>query len=198
MRKLKDDILRLRSQNLSYGAICKILKCNKGIVSYHLGSGQKDKNRIRKIKHRDKHPFIRKIESFNEKYLTSVKPNQIYEWKDLLYMKVYEFITRSNKGEPIMSTTFNVNDVINKFGNDPSCYITGDKIDIYKPRTYQFDHIIPVSRGGDNSLENLGICTRQANLAKSDMTYEELLDFCHKVIEHNKLQKLGSNQHPLD
>ena len=61
----------------------------------------------------------------------------------------------------------------------------GEQLDITKPRDYVFDHMIPRSRGGDNSLDNLGLCTKQANMAKSDLTPEEFIQFCKKVLEYN-------------
>ncbi len=80
---------------------------------------------------------------------------------------------------------FTADDVIKKFGENPKCYLTGDPIDIYKPSTYHFDHIVPISRGGTNTIDNLGICTKAANQAKHSMTHTEFIDFCRRVIDHN-------------
>src|SRR5690606_30698042 len=83
-----------------------------------------------------------------------------------------------------MSEKFTLEDIINKFGEKPICYLTGEEIDIYQPRTYQFDHKIPRSRGGENSIENLGIVTKQANKSKTDMTPDEYFNLCKRVLEH--------------
>ena len=77
---------------------------------------------------------------------------------------------------------FTPDDVINKFGESPVCYITGKKIDIYNTKSYHFDHKLPRSKGGLNTLDNLGICTKQANMAKNDMTEDELIQFCKDVL----------------
>ncbi len=85
-----------------------------------------------------------------------------------------------------MCMNFTVDEVIEKFGENPRCYLTGERINIHKPRTYQFDHIIPKSRGGTSDIDNLGICTKQANLAKSDMTLDEFMNLCNVVLQNAK------------
>jgi 5-methylcytosine-specific restriction endonuclease McrA len=87
---------------------------------------------------------------------------------------------------------FRWNDVIEKFGWETTCYLTGDPINLREPLTYQFDHKIPSSRGGTGDISNLGIALRAANQAKSDMTIEELLSLCSKILQHNgyKVEKL--------
>lgn len=50
---------------------------------------------------------------------------------------------------------------------------------------YDLDHIIPVSRGGSNELSNLGVSIPVANKSKSNLTLEEYLELCKKVLEHH-------------
>ena len=84
-----------------------------------------------------------------------------------------------------MKSNFTVEDVVEKFKDNQKCYLTGLPIDINQPRTYHFDHIIPVSKGGSNYIDNLGITTKKANMMKSDMTVDELLDICKLVLENH-------------
>lgn len=79
---------------------------------------------------------------------------------------------------------FTLEDVIDKVGENPLCYLTGQPIDISKPSTYEFDHIIPKSRGGTNQLDNLGVCLKLANRAKDSMTPDEFLNLCKLVVSH--------------
>lgn len=78
-----------------------------------------------------------------------------------------------------------IKDAIQKIGDQPKCYLTGLPIDLNQSNTYSLDHIIPSSRGGSVSLDNLGITTRQANMSKTDMTPEEYLSLCKLVLENN-------------
>ena len=178
---LKEQIINLQIEGKTRPEICKMLNCTKSTVCYHLTNGQKEKTRLRTIKRRNKHPYIKKIENFRGSNQTNRKQkNLLHKWKKLISLKIQGFHT--NRETDIMeSLTFTVQDVIEKFGENPTCYLTGDKINIYEPRTYAFDHINPVSRGGTNDINNLGTCTRAANQAKSDLTLDEFYELCEKV-----------------
>ena len=87
---------------------------------------------------------------------------------------------------------FKLEDVIEKFGENPTCYLTGQPIDMWKPSTYEFDHIIPRIRGGTNDLDNLGICLKSANRAKYTMTPDEFVNLCRLIVQHhNKVEVTG-------
>lgn len=188
MSNLKNKILELRSQGLSFKQISEALDCSKGTVCYYLTKGQKEKSKLRTRNHRKKaHPFLRKLQDFigRKSKLPSIK-NQTLTNNKLFYKKLISFLGfRNKKGFKMKDFSFTVEDVINKLSESPKCYLTGELIDISKPRTYHFDHKIPVSRGGENTLDNLGICTKIVNSSKADMTPEEYIELCKKVLEHN-------------
>lgn len=73
---------------------------------------------------------------------------------------------------------------LEKFGKLPTCYLTGEKINLNNTSSYHLDHVYPKSRGGSNSFENMQIATKQANLAKNDMTVEEFKELCRKIISY--------------
>lgn len=85
-------------------------------------------------------------------------------------------------------------DIINKFGTKTKCYLTGTPIDLEKDN-YCFDYIVPVSKGGTNDLSNLGITIPIANYSKSDLTVEEYLELCKKVLEHYSPYKIKYEQY---
>ena len=59
------------------------------------------------------------------------------------------------------------------------CALTGRRL----TRTNaQVDHIIPASKGGDNSESNLRWLVAECNYAKSDLTNEEFITLCREVV----------------
>lgn len=184
----KENILKLRADGKSYREIAKELGCAKSTVVYHCGDGQKEKTRNRNRKSRKTNPIAKKVDNFKhpgtkyrERRLETVKSNPI----KLLRHKADDFQRREGNKIGKRNINFTYHDVIQKFGTDICCYLTGRKIDIDSPRTYNFDHVIPAAKGGDNSLENLGICCRDANASKNDLSVEEFIQLCKEVLEYN-------------
>ena len=180
---LKEQILELRSQGLSYRQIAIQIPCSKGTICYYLADGQKDKTSVRQRKNRAKqHSYVKKIESFSNSTELVAKKQELHKANKILQLKVEGFSKKD--GNMYQKPEFTVEDVINKFGDKPKCYLTGDQLDITKPREFHFDHIIPRTKGGDNSLANLGLCTKAANIAKNNLSNDEFLELCIKVVKN--------------
>ena len=170
---MKEQILALRAEGKNYNEIKSILNCSKSTISYHCGEGQKEKSSVRSRKTRINKPLQIKMYRFLSEALRNKSKN----------------FSRTNKNE-CDKLNFTVQELFEKITKNPICYLTGRKIDIYKPSSYHFDHIIPVSKGGNNSLDNLGIACKEANMAKNDLLKEDFLQLCKDVIKHNRhLQK---------
>ena len=105
------------------------------------------------------------------------KHEEYYELKK----RVKDFQERSKK---IKSFTYK--DVMNKFGENPVCYLTGLKIDYNNPKTFSLDHYIPVSKGGDSSINNLKLCHPMANKMKLNHSHEEFINFCCLIADYHK------------
>lgn len=188
MTKLADKIHKLRNSGKTYKEISSILGCSNGTVCYHLGQNQKLKTLQRQRALRSKqNPLLKKIENFMRAgiYRKRTRIIPYSQYHILLYQKYYKFLNKNKQGT---STMFSLDELIQKIGDNPTCYLTGLPIDITKSSSYSLDHIMPSSRGGSNTLENLGICTRAANQAKNDMTLDEFINLCKLVLENNGYQ----------
>lgn len=175
-----------KNPDFTYQQIADAAGCAKSTVCYYLGKNQRTKsNHRQRAKRGLDHPFQKKLECFRESTKDCKKRPISSTLERQLYNKLGKY-TSSQRGIT-MKPTIALEDVINKFGENPKCYLTGQPIDIYQPSTYHFDHKIPRTRGGDNSLANMGICTKQANYAKRDMTPEEFIAFCKSVVSHSSV-----------
>lgn len=176
---LAEDIHALRKEGMTYNQIVDQLGCSKGTVSYHLGKGQKEKNRQRRnriswynIRH------IKRINSFmNAK--PSVKKESKQRDQKSISEKASKFQTRDGG-----KMKFNYRDVYQRYGDTFECALTGRPLLWKEPRQYQYDHVIPTARGGDNSMKNLQIVCNDANKAKHDLLPQEFLDLCKEVVVH--------------
>ena len=172
---MKEEILKLRSEGKTFNEIKEILKCSKSTISYHCSDEQKEKSKLRRQKRR-KNILIGKTERF------------IYRKSKNINESIRKFQKRDNsiKGyvNPNIEVTFTWKDVLEKFGENTYCYLSGEKINLNEDN-YSLDHILPASRGGDNSLSNLGITHKIVNTIKSDLTPDELIEWCKKILEFN-------------
>lgn len=162
---MKEQILELRNQGKTYTEIIEIVKCSKATVSYYCSEGQKEKVKERATKYRKtnlKTILSKKIANF------MCKPG-------------YKNHSGPNKRDQF---TFTSQDLIDKFGENPKCYLTGLPINLLEPSTYHLDHIIPRSRGGKNELSNVGLATKEANETKHDRTLEELKVLCEMILKN--------------
>lgn len=160
---MKEKILKLRKEGKTYKEICEEVGCSKAAVSYHCGLNQKNKTRDRKREY-----------SKTSKYRIN---SQIDFFLGRDGSRTYNYTKRSQLNK----------DMYDKIVNHPYCYLTGKKIDLEDFESYNLDHIVPVSKGGDNSIENMGLALKRVNQGKSDMTKEEFIKMCKDVVEHSTI-----------
>lgn len=163
---MKEEILKLRKEGKTYKEISEILKCAKSTVCYYCGEDQKEKSKKRLTKNREllKNKLYCRFDKFLRNKLKNYKrgrPDELTKNKDK-YEIFYE-----------------------KILSNPKCYITGEYINLEDTQSYELDHIVPYSKGGECNLNNMGLTIKYANRAKSDMTLEELLQLCEKILVNN-------------
>ena len=61
------------------------------------------------------------------------------------------------------------------------CALSGRSL---SPETASMDHIEPLARGGEHSLQNVWIVDQHVNAAKGTMTVDEFVAMCREVVAH--------------
>jgi len=182
MTPLNKKIIALRQKQYSFSQIAKLLNCSKSTVSYAL-------RKKTRLKVRKKTYDLPKCERLHRKKVYRFQnPRPIANNNKAWYLNQSpRQISKSISGKASTfqrPMTFNYKDVQAKFGDHFPCALTGRPIDFNKPNTYEYDHILPVSRGGENTIDNLQIVCPEANRAKGMMTDQEFIDLCKEVVIH--------------
>ena len=170
---MKEKILELRAKGLKYTDIQFELKCSKSLISYYCSDTVKQTYKKYKKDHKGQTLISRKTSNF-------------------LTQKIRNASSQFSKRSKTKSS-FGYKDVVNKFGKNTKCYLTGRDINLFES-DYNFDHIIPLAKGGSNELDNLGITCPEANFAKGCLNIEDFFSLCKEVLEYNgyKVDKLNN------
>lgn len=183
----------LRNQGLSYLQISKDLGCSKSTVAYYCNESIKDLSS--KKSHNYKKTWVGKFISRLDAYKhRKFNPNKVFmcqDWNKKFRTQISKFKHRyKHRGNIIEHYSYMR--ALDYFGGTKTkCYLTGHEINI-ETDDYQLDHIVPVSKGGDNKLTNMGIVVPAVNKMKSDLTVEELFYWCKEILQYNgyKVEKL--------
>jgi CRISPR/Cas system Type II protein with McrA/HNH and RuvC-like nuclease domain len=98
------------------------------------------------------HPLSLKLQSFFKKYSDNKTPNEEL---------IKEFIQR--------------------YGVYPRCELTGKLINLNLSNSYELDHIIPISKGGESTFENMQIVLSSVNRMKAHYDLDEFITICNLV-----------------
>lgn len=165
----KTLILQLRSEGKTYKQITEQTGYCPSTISYYCSSTTK-----------------KTILDRQKRYRKGVRVfKREYEIPPFLVGKITAFKHGKRKGKSNMNIrgNFTTDQFIEKFGQNTICYLTGRSIDLFIKNTYEFDHIIPISKGGTNELDNLGILCKEANYAKSNLLIDDFLLLCKEIIQ---------------
>ena len=182
MTPLNKQIIALRQKRLTFAQIAKQLKCSKSTVSYALRKKTRERS---KEKHAE---YPRHFKKTNSKIYSFTNPRISTRNKAAWYIN--KSPRQSSKAISDKASrfqrpmTFNYKDVHAKYGDHFPCALTGRPLEFNEPQTYEYDHILPTARGGDNTIDNLQLLCPEANKAKGMMTDDEFKDLCREVIIH--------------
>jgi CRISPR/Cas system Type II protein with McrA/HNH and RuvC-like nuclease domain len=146
-------------------------------------------NTQRKIYQKKRSNYFRKARENKDQKKASKQPtkSRIYNLKKKSFARTGTKAEREAIKSEQLDIRFSTEEMIHKFEVecDSKCYLTGEKIDTMVMSSWSADHIVPKSKGGDNSLENCGLAGFMANQMKSNLSYDELLDECEKILNHS-------------
>lgn len=182
---LKEKILDLRGQGLSYNQISNELGCSKSTISYHCNEDVKKKNYERSKKYKEDNPGRVKIYQFRDRQ-TDYSKNGIdhaVNTKIRCFLRADHGSKGQRKPTPD-SINFSLDDLKIKFGDNPKCYLSGLPIDWDDPGTWSLDHIVPVALGGTNTLDNVGLCNPLVNRMKAHISLDEFVELCRMISEN--------------
>tara|TARA_R110000824_G_scaffold246366_1_gene435457 strand:+ start:198 stop:761 length:564 start_codon:yes stop_codon:yes gene_type:complete len=183
MSELKENILRLRSEGCTYNQIVDELGCSKGTIAYHCNPKVKLATKKRTQQYKKDNRLKFKLYAFKGR----VRKNFVSSVRD--FQRRIENDEGCNLSPQLPEDLhFDYNDVLDQFIDHPFCYLSGLPIDLNDTNSYSFDHKIPTSKGGDNSLSNLGLCLTECNQAKYDKTPEDFFELCKRVLKHNNIK----------
>ena len=126
---------------------------------------------------------FKKIQS--EKIVSNVQTNKESQCSDIDTEKIPEKTNRKN---------FSQEERIQVYVRDRGlCGICGEFI---APDKFTLDHIVPLARGGSNSLDNIQCCCKKCNIAKADSMPDEYFENLLKILDFqmekgNKAVKSG-------
>lgn len=74
---------------------------------------------------------------------------------------------------------------------DYRCFFTGRKL---SPDVASVDHMLPISRGGTNTIDNVCVVHADVNRAKGTLTVSEFVELCREVVEHTSRFGFADNE----
>lgn len=171
---MKEQILELRSQGKTSTQIANELGCNKSMITYYTSEESRAKKKEKQSTLETRF-LIKRVDKFKTKRIADRS-------------KDFQRRVANSSGSELLKTSeknFGYKDVLDKHGITTKCYLSGVELNLMEDKEFQFDHIVPPGKGGTNSLDNLGITHRIANMMKQDLTKEELFEWCKKILEYN-------------
>lgn len=188
---LKEKILELNSKGLNQGEISRELDCARSTVCWHLDP-DKQLKKAQDRKKRIPDYEVKNCRNISRFFCSKTENKQKIKIKDLTFKEAHatnrnrlKNFSKHHKCDTMEQKTkikyvkqkYNITESNTTF----TCRYTGKALCWTRPEEYQYDHITPRSRGGENTLENLQIISKQANQAKGDMTHQEFVDFIKLV-----------------
>lgn len=166
---MKKEILELREEGKTYKEIKEFLGCSFSTISYHCDPLGKQKTQERSKRNLQNSLLRRVNKALHTRY-------------DNLFVRKKSKINQKTIREDKSFTFSEFLDVLNK---NPYCYLTGRKLDINNLKSWHIDHIIPISKDGKTTLDNILPVCKEANQAKHNLSVADFINLCKDILIHN-------------
>ena len=167
-KNFKEQIISLRKEGKKIREIQEILQCSWSTISYHLYDKTRHSTKQRTYKNRKKYPQSKRSKLFNKYYQ---------------FFRIGHYANKS-----MTDRSFSFDEFIKNIPERPICYLSGEELDLMNTQSFSLDHKIPSTKGGSNEIHNLGLCSWVVNRCKNDLTPEEFIELCKKVLSYNGYQ----------
>lgn len=132
-----------------------------------MAEARKHPERGEKIRETQRRSYSNRGKDSQRERLARMQQDQPFRWRSYLLRRLNSSITPED-----------LEGLWNRQGG--ICALTGRSLTLAEA---DIDHIIPKSRGGTTTIDNLRWVWSRANEAKGNMLDEEFLSFCHQVAE---------------
>lgn len=105
--------------------------------------------------------------------------------KGVIKKKIKKFRTGHKTNRADYTVPLDIERATKKILSTSKCYLSGRPIDISDTRQWSLDHRNPKSRGGTNSINNMGVSSSIVNRSKQDMNVLEFIEMCIDVARNN-------------
>jgi len=125
--------------------------------------------------------------SLNDINITYLKSNNSDDEKKIFMYKCREKANDNNKRVCFTHKITSI-DVLNCLKrNNFKCFYCNDNI---KTKTWHLEHVVPISKGGLNSFDNIAPSCKICNLMKGSLFKEDFINKCYKIV-NNEFKNKG-------
>lgn len=166
IRHIGNKIVKLRYEGKKCEQIATELECSLGTISYHL----------------KKHKTF-----FDQKLTKGAQQSILNRFRNFTGRTGCKRRSKNVKANCHFNKTKGMKypELLRSLIDSPFCALTGKPIYFNDVQSYSFDHLVPISRGGDCSKENFNLLSKEVDLAKNNLPMKFFVKMCKEIARAN-------------